>query len=117
MDNLLTYRKCFGVVSYSDEDGLFFGSLHGIHDLVTFEGDSVASLKTAFKEAVDDYLVSCEAMGKQPEKVYKGQINVRVAAPLHRLAALHAAKQRISLNKWVENAMKMALERSADEVS
>lgn len=117
MNNLLTYKDYVGVVSYSDEDGLFFGSLHGINDLVTFEGDSVANLKAAFKEAVDDYLASCEAMGKQPEKVYKGQFNVRVAPPLHRLAALHAAQQRITLNKWVENAMKRALERSADEVS
>ncbi len=117
MERLLTNRKYVGVISYSDEDGLFFGSLHGINDLVTFEGDSVASLKAAFKEAVDDYLASCEAMGKQPEKVYKGQFNVHVSAPLHRLAALHAAQQRITLNKWVENAMKKALERSADEVS
>lgn len=117
MERLRTYKKYGGVISYSDEDGLFFGSLHGINDLVTFEGDSVANLKAAFKEAVDDYLASCEAMGKQPEKVYKGQFNVRVSAPLHRLAALHAAQQRITLNKWVENAMKKALERSADEVS
>lgn len=111
------FKKYGGVISYSDEDGLFVGSLHGINDLVTFEGDSVANLKAAFKEAVDDYLASCEAMGKQPKKVYKGQFKVRVAAPLHRLAALHAAQQRITLNKWVENAMKKALERSADEVS
>lgn len=110
MERLRTYRKYGGVIFYSDEDGLIFGSLHGINDLVTFEGDSVANLKAAFKEAVDDYLASCEAMGKQPEKVYKGQFNVRVAAPLHRLAALHAEQQRITLNKWVENAMKKALE-------
>ena len=40
------------------------GHIAGIRDIVGFHGESVAELKAAFHEAVDDYLVTCEKLGK-----------------------------------------------------
>lgn len=110
MSNVLKYKDYRGLVEYSDEDSTFFGKIFGIDDLITFEGSSVKELKKAFQDAVNDYLETCKEIGKKPEKEYKGQFNVRVPVKLHRLAARRAAVNRITLNKFVENALKKALQ-------
>ena len=56
-DNMLKYKDFYGSVEYSAVDECFFGRIIGTTDLVTFEGNSVANLKKAFAEAVEDYLV------------------------------------------------------------
>jgi predicted HicB family RNase H-like nuclease len=66
-DNMLNYKDFYGSVEYSNDDECFFGKIVGISDLVTFEGDSVASLKNAFAEAVEDYIVLCREAGKEPQ--------------------------------------------------
>ena len=106
----LTYKDYRGLVDYSDEDSTFYGKIFGINDLVTFEGASVEKLKKAFQDAVDDYLETCQEMGKNPEKEFRGQFNVRVSKKLHKLAATRAAIEKITLNKLVENALKKVLQ-------
>jgi predicted HicB family RNase H-like nuclease len=110
MSNSFNYKGYLGLVEYSDEDSTFFGKILGIDDLVTFEGSSVEELKKAFHDAVDDYLETCAELSKVPEKAYKGQFNVRVATELHRAAAIRAEAQRMTLNKFVETALKRALQ-------
>ncbi|MEQ9064877.1 MAG: type II toxin-antitoxin system HicB family antitoxin [Vicingaceae bacterium] len=110
MSNLLKYKDYRGQVEYSDEDSTFYGKILGINDLVSFEGETVDELKKAFIESVDDYIKTCESIGKSPEKEYKGQFNVRVPMNLHRLAARKAISKRMSLNKFVENALRKALQ-------
>lgn len=56
------------VVRFSSVDEVFYGKLLGIKDLVSFEGSSVRQLKKAFHDAVDDYLETCKALGKEPDK-------------------------------------------------
>lgn len=105
MSNLLKYKDYFRNVEYSAEDDCFFGKLIGINDLVTFEGKSTDSLKTAFTEAVDDYLLMCNQNNKQPDKVYRGTFNVRITPELHRTAAIYASKEGKTLNSFVEEAI------------
>lgn len=112
MDNTLKHRDYWGTVEYSAEDECFYGKIIGINDLVTFEGTSVAELKTAFKEAVDDYLEMCAAQKKPPEKPYKGSFNVRIPPSLHRQAAQYAASQGLTLNKFVEHAIEQYVHHS-----
>ncbi|MEO1746434.1 MAG: type II toxin-antitoxin system HicB family antitoxin, partial [Pseudomonadota bacterium] len=46
-------------IEYDDEDGIFVGHVSGLRDVVGFHGTSIDELKTAFVEAVDDYLDAC----------------------------------------------------------
>ena len=62
-----------GSVEYSAADEVFFGRIVGITDHVTYDGDSVQSLKRCFEEAVEDYIESCSELGKEPEKSYNGK--------------------------------------------
>lgn len=66
MYNILEYKSYYGDVHFSSPDEIFHGKIIGINDLVTFEGASVSELKKSFHEAVDDYLATCEEIGKVP---------------------------------------------------
>jgi len=105
-ENALEYKGYYGTVEYSAKDNILFGKVIGIKGLISYEGDSVQTLKTDFEEAVDDYLDMCEAEGVEPEKTYKGTFNVRIEPELHRSLAIFAATHRITLNAAVENAVR-----------
>lgn len=51
-----TYRGYAARIEYSDEDQCLIGHIAGIDDIIGFHGESVAELRAAFEEAVDDYL-------------------------------------------------------------
>lgn len=106
----MTYKGYQGSVGFSAEDEVFYGKVEGVNDLVTFEGDSVKTLKESFEEAVDDYLETCREIGKEPQKSYKGSFNIRISPELHKKAANHANKKRISLNEFVKKAISYAIE-------
>jgi len=115
MTDILSYKDYYATVHYSGNDEVFFGKIEGINDLVNFEGKSVAELKRAFREAVNDYIETCKEIGKEPEKTYKGSFNVRVSSKLHKEAAIVASQKRISLNQFVQAAISYALKHD-DEV-
>lgn len=105
MKNYFEYKGYIGTVEFSADDRVFFGKMQGINDLITFEGASVSELENAFKEAVTDYLTTCEELGKKPDKVYKGSFNVRVSEKLHYDTVMLAKKKRINLNEVVKTAL------------
>jgi predicted HicB family RNase H-like nuclease len=111
MNDILQYNNYYASVHFSAEDEVFHGKILGINDLVTFEGSSVKELKTAFEEAVEDYLETCKAIGKTAEKTYKGTFNVRVPSKLHKEAALYAAVHNITLNEFVKFALSFTLRK------
>lgn len=102
MEKTMEYNGYIGTVEYSAEDEMLYGKIWGINDSVTYDGESISQLKEAFHEAVDDYLVICKELGKEPQKAYKGVFNVRVKPKLHKKAAMEATKRGMSLNQFVE---------------
>ena len=65
MKDILQYKGFIGSVHFNADDEVFFGKIEGIDDLVSLEGCSVAEIKEAFVEAVDDYITLCEENGKE----------------------------------------------------
>jgi predicted HicB family RNase H-like nuclease len=111
MSNTMRYRGHFARVEYDDEDRIFFGRLAGINDVVSFHGDTVADLKAAFHEIVDDYIETCAKIGKSPEKPYSGNLMLRVDPSVHAKAALAAELAGKSLNQWGEEVLAAAAKR------
>jgi predicted HicB family RNase H-like nuclease len=105
MKNLFTYKEYYGTIEYSIEDKVFHGKLAFIDDLITYEAKSAEQLEKEFQYDVDDYLKSCKEFGKEPQKSFKGVFNVRIKPNLHRLAAIKAKQENISLNKLVEKSV------------
>ena len=110
MKNYFEYKNYIGKIEMSVEDGVFFGKIHGIRDLVTFEGVSFRELENAFREAVDDYLELCSECGKEPQKTYKGQYNIRISPELHRSVSIQALKENITLNQLTAKALQLYME-------
>ena len=105
MNNTMEYKGYVGSVEFSEEDGIFFGKVMGIRALVSYEGTTAKELVDDFHTAVDDYLAFCEEVGKEPEKVYKGSFNVRIAPELHKALAEYAARNGLSLNQATATAI------------
>ena len=105
MNNILEYKGYYTKVEYSAEDNVLYGKIEGIVDLVTYESESLDKIEKEFHAAVDDYLEFCKATGKQPDKVYKGSFNVRIAPDLHKAVAILASQNHESLNQTVESAI------------
>jgi len=57
---VLEYKGYSGTVEYSMAVNIFFGKVLGIKGLISYEGDSVQSLRQDFEGAVDDYFEMCE---------------------------------------------------------
>ena len=110
MGNLIQYKDLYGSVEYSAEDRVFFGKIEFINDLITFEATTVDGLEEEFKMAIEHYLKTCEKLGREPKKAFKGQFNVRIAPELHRKASIAALKRNVSLNKLVETAVAREIE-------
>lgn len=106
MNNMLEYKGFYGTVEFSENDNILFGKVIGINSLISYEGDSVKTLREDFEGAVDDYLEMCETNGVEPEKTYKGSFNVRISPELHKNLALFAASHGETLNSTVEEAIK-----------
>ena len=107
--NALTYNGYTASISYNSDDEVFFGKVIGVNDLIVFEGTSVTELKNGFQEAIDDYRETCEAIGKSPDKTYKGSFNVRVPAGLHKKVATFASQHDVSLNDFVKSVLVYAM--------
>ena len=110
MKNNLEYKGYIGSVEYSANDDILFGKVIGINGLISYEGDSIQSLKQDFEKAVDDYLDMCQENNIVPQKTYKGSFNIRISPELHKTLALYAAKKNQSLNATVEKALERFIE-------
>jgi predicted HicB family RNase H-like nuclease len=104
----MTHRGYAARIEYSEDDGCFVGHIAGIRDRVGFHGDSVADLRAAFADAVDDYLETCAAVGRAPQKPYSGNLMLRIPPETHAALAIAAEVSGKSINQWASEALERA---------
>lgn len=105
---MIEYKGYLGRVEYDDEAGIFHGEVINLRDVITFQGETVHELRTAFQDSVDDYLAFCAERGEEPERPYSGTFTVRIPPELHRDVALQARLKNKSLNSWVTELLSEA---------
>ena len=104
--NNLTYRGYYSNIEFEADSDVFVGRLTGITDIIVFEADTVEGLKTAFIEAVDDYLAHCERIGKQAQKAFSGKLMLRINPEVHAEVALATELSHAkSMNEFAEAAL------------
>ena len=108
---MMEYKGYVGKVEFDDEAGIFHGEVLDTRDMITFQGQSVAELKTAFQGSIDDYLAFCEQRGEEPNKPFSGQFVTRIPPELHRQVNLAASISGKSLNAWVVEQLQTAVAR------
>lgn len=104
----MTYKGYAARIEYSDEDGCFVGRIAGIRDVVGFHAETVHELRSAFHEAVDDYLSTCEKLNRPPQKPYSGKLMLRLPPEVHAHAAMMAEAHGMSLNQWAAAVLSKA---------
>jgi len=113
MKNYLEYKGYIGSVEYSSEDNCLFGKVQGIKNLISYEGQSVDELKQAFNDMIDGYLADCKNEGIEPEKPYKGSLNVRIGSDTHRILAILAYDKNMSINNFISDILKQYIQKFA----
>lgn len=105
---VFTYNGYTGSIETSVENRVLHGKLLFVNDLVTYEAKTLDSLEDEFKLAVDDYIETCAAIGKEPQKPLSGQFNVRISPDLHQKLALKAIQTGKSLNAVVADSLEQS---------
>ena len=109
MIDMMEYKGYLGSVHYSDEDECFYGKIEHIRDLISYEGQDVASIKKSFEDSVEDYLKTCKVKNKTPDKPFKGSFNVRTGPELHRLIYIFAQEKKANLKNIIVTALENCL--------
>ena len=109
MNGTLTYKEFQASVTFIDGK-LLIRVLH-VDDLLLAECDSASEVQATFQDLIDDYLETCETLGKAPSRPFKGSFNVRITPSLHRRVAMAAAVSGETLNSWIAQALEQRLDR------
>jgi predicted HicB family RNase H-like nuclease len=105
MKDLMQYKNYFGSAHFDDDELVFHGKIEFIRALVSYEATDAKGLRKAFEEAVDDYIDMCRSQNIEPEIPFKGSLNVRLGAELHRRIAIAAEQQHLSINKFIAQTL------------
>lgn len=101
VSNIFKYREYIGSILISVEDNILHGKIECIRDVVSYEAENLTQLKIEFEAAVDDYLETCEMLGKDPDKTLSGTFNVRVGSERHKNLHTESLKTGKNLNELV----------------
>ena len=103
-------------VEFDARDQLFVGRVLGIDDVVGFHGASVDLLVKGFALALDDYRAACAVFGRKPQRSHSGELRLRMSPRTHARAAMAAEARGMSLNGWIEEAMRRTARVDLGEV-
>jgi predicted HicB family RNase H-like nuclease len=107
---MMEYKGYIGHVEFDDEAGIFHGEVINLRDVITFQGETVEELRTAFRESIEDYIEFCAERGEEPERPFSGKFTVRISPELHRKLYVQAKLQNKSLNGWVNELFEDSVE-------
>lgn len=112
--DILKYKGYEGTADLDMSRMVCRGKILFIADVVTYEAATPAELQGEFEAAVDDYLETCEALGREPQKPLQGVFQVRVSPDLHKAAVLRAIADGVKLNDVVGRALDAFVNARAD---
>ncbi|MEA3643455.1 MAG: type II toxin-antitoxin system HicB family antitoxin [Lamprobacter sp.] len=98
------------VIRYDPEIDLFRGEFVGLNGGADFYAADIARLKQEGARSLKVFLEMCAEDGVEPRKPYSGKFNVRVPPDLHADLAITAAAEGKSLNHWIADVLKQAVQ-------
>lgn len=105
MNNLLKYKGYYGSVEFDEESMVFYGQVQSIRGLISYEAENAKELIDSFHGAIDEYLDDCKIRGVEPEKAFKGTLNVRLGSELHERVAVAATNMGTSINDFIKQTL------------
>ena len=106
IDNLYSYKGYPGSIEYDLQGKVFHGKIIGIRSSISYEAEDINALKAAFEEAVDDYLIVCEAEGFKPEMPNRVPLgDVKIPFDIFKRLYEQSASQSKTPSETVEEAL------------
>ena len=102
----LKHKGYLGSIKHDLDEGILYGKVLHITDLILFEGETLPELKKNFELSVDDYLADCKEMGIDPNAPASGTLNVRLGPELHRAAQIQSSINGLKLNAFIVTCVK-----------
>ena len=108
---MMTYKGYTTAVEFDDSVGRLHGRVvnSGSYPIATFEATDVDGLRAEFQRSIDEYLLSCQEDGVEPQKPFSGKLHVRLGPDLHQSIARSAAESGLSLNNWIRQALEKSI--------
>jgi predicted HicB family RNase H-like nuclease len=106
---MMEYKGYLARIAFDNEANLFHGEVINIRDVITFQGHSVAELREAFKDSVEDYLAFCAERGEEPNQPFSGRVTVQLSPEQHRQILLAAEQAGKDVERWIAEALEQAV--------
>lgn len=65
---MIKYKGYIAHFFFDEKTNLFQGHVANIHDVISFQGASVESMRQAFQDAVDEHIEWRQKYGKESDK-------------------------------------------------
>ena len=114
MKNTMNYKDYTGTIEFNEKEKNLSGKVIGADVKISYAGNSVQGLIDDFHNKVDNYLKLCSKNNVEPERSFKGSFNVRISPYMHKKAAEYAMEHDISLNTFVNQAIRSFLQEHKD---
>ena len=101
----MKHKEYAASIEYREGDGCLVGNIASIRDIVGSHGETVTELRSAFEEAVDDYLETCAKLGKEPQRSYSGRLMLRIPPAIHAAVATAAETSGKGINQLVSEIL------------
>jgi len=109
MTGSFEYKGYFGSAEVDIDGETLVGKLLYIKDTITYSAANIPELRRAFHEAVDDYLSTCEELGRPPEPPPIGSFRFTVGPDLYGDLVRTANHCDMTLDEFVSSALCAAL--------
>ncbi len=110
MNDFFEYKGYYGSISFSDPDNVLYGKVLGIRSLVSYEGETIKSLKEDFEGAVEDYLELCEERNMTPEKSTFTPQSLHLSPNLQSEVQVYSQSKGTTMQEVVEQAVEYYME-------
>jgi len=114
---MMEYKGYFAKVDFDADARVFHGEVINLRDVITFEADNVDALIREFHDSVDDYLDFCKERGEKPEKPFSGRFVLRIDSELHKNIYLRSKLSNKSLNAWISEVLKTAVNQEYQDAN
>jgi predicted HicB family RNase H-like nuclease len=97
----MTHEGYLATLEIDEDAGVIHGRVINANAVLTFEGETLAELRTAFADTIACHRDWRQDRGLAPDKPYSGTLSLRIAPELHRRVAEQAAKAGESINQFI----------------
>ena len=106
--NSMNHNGYTARIEFDERDNILVGRVLGLRTIISFHGETVVELRSAFATAIEEFLRDCKEQGVRPEKPASGKLMLRVPAEVHGAALVAAQAAGKSLNQWASEVLEEA---------